>query len=109
MNGEDRPLFLALPLPSLSTAELRAAGLVAAGSYALRLTGLGLLEMVLGNPFLLVATSSGRGDSANRSADGRDFALLRLRNEGKVCVIADTTKETKDDEVSYPPEGWLNS
>ncbi len=93
-------LLLALAPPGLGAA-LHSTRLVTTGSGAGGLRLLRLLEVVLGDPLLLVAAGTGRSDSANGRGDFRaGLALLGLGGEREVGVVASTAEDTSDDEVS---------
>lgn len=102
-------LLLALPLPALRCAEFCAARLISAGHGAgLGLARLGLLEVVLGDPLLLVTSSSSCSDSADRGAGSWYFTLLGLRDERKVAVVAGAAEQTKDNSVGNPPKARVS-
>ena len=99
MSGSYTILLLGLALPALRPA-LDSTRLVAAYRSTRSLGLLGLLQMMLRDPLLLVAACAGRSDSANWGRGLGNLALLGLGSKGEVGVVAKATKETSDDEVS---------
>ena len=92
-------LLLALALPALRAA-LDAARLIPARRSARGLGLLDLLQVVLRDPLLLVPARARRGDVADGGADlRRGLALLGLRRERDVGVVAGEAEEASDDEV----------
>lgn len=96
-------LLLALASPALRTTLDSARLITARNAGSLRL--LCLLEVVLRDPLLLVATCASRGDGADGCTDLHGgLALLGLRREGRVERVASTTDNGENDEVSCQAE-----
>ena len=64
--------------------------------------------MVLWNPLLLIAASTGSSDCTDRCADCRNsLALLRLWSKGEVGVVAESSKDAGDDKVCRQAVGGM--
>lgn len=95
-------LLFTFPPSALSGTQLSAAKFVRAGTArSSTSTLLGLLQVVFGDPFLLVSASAGSCDGADGGANlSRSLLGLLLGGcERAVCVVSGSAKDGENNEV----------
>ena len=99
---EEQTLLLPpLLLLALGSTRLAPTQLVARADNARLLPARSLLQMVLGNPLLLVPTGTGSGDG-HRLTDRCGALGLGLRDEGEVGEVAGGAEDAGNNEVGGP-------
>ena len=106
-TGVKAHLLPSLLLLALGSTRLTPTQLIARADNARLLPARSLLQMVLGNPLLLVPTGTGSGDG-HRLTDRCGALGLGLRDEGEVGEVSGGAKKGEDHDVCREPTNGMS-